>query len=168
MTYYPIPDIPDGTTPSERRFCEQVRSAVQKVDAYGQPLEVHQPFYTDSTYDDPSTPLPEFPVYRADRDMELLYATWTPNFSGGMEHDLTLYYREGAVAARVKVHELAANSVTATDWQAFVPKRFVATDKSHLLRPGEMLSLEIIDATVGVDRNFPIGLLSLYLRGATS
>lgn len=168
VTYYPVPDIPDGIPHAERRFCEQVRTSLQKIDGYGQPLEVHQPFYTDSTYEDPTTPLPEFPVYRADRDVELLYAAWTPNFSGSVEHDLRIYYREGAVAERVMVQEIAAKSVTMTDWKQFSPKRFTGTGTSHALRTGEMLTLEITDFAAGPGMNFPIGLLSLYFRGATS
>lgn len=167
MTYYPIPDIPDGVTPSERRFCEQMRSALSKLDAYGQPLEVHHAFYTDSVYGSATVPLPEFPVYRADRDVELLYATWTVNFSDTVDHNLRLYYRQSGIADRVKVQEIASQSVATTAWQMFVPKRFQQTEKSHTIRPGELLTLEITDGIVGPDLNMPFGLLSLYLRGAT-
>jgi hypothetical protein len=168
VTYYPIPDIPEGVTPAERRFCEQVRSAIAKLDAYGQPLEVHQPYYTESSFAEVGTPLPEFVVYRADRAVELLYATWSPNFSGSVQHDLRLYYRESGIADRVKVQEIAAGLAITENWKAFVPKRFVQTIKSHVLRVAEMLTLEITDAIVGPDRPIPPGLLSLYFRGATS
>jgi hypothetical protein len=168
VTYYPIPDIPDGVTPSERRFCEQVRSTIAKLDAYGQPLEVHQPYYTESSFAGVGTPLPEFVVYRADRNVELLYATWSPNFDGTVEHDLALYYRESGIATRVKVQEIAAASVATTAWQQFIAKRFTQTGSSHTLRSGEMLTLEIIDAIPGPSMPIPLGLLSLYFRGATS
>lgn len=168
MTYYPVPDIPEGITPSERRFCEQVRSAIAKLDAYGQPLEVHEPFYAEAFFAEAGIPLPEFVVYRADRPVELLYATWSPNFSGAVQHDLRLYYREAGIAERVKVQEIAAGLAITENWKAGVGKRFVQTLKSHALRSGEMLTLEITDAIVGPDQPYPPGLLSLYLRGATS
>ena len=136
------------------RFAEQVRSVVAALEAYGQPIEVHLPFYTDSAYDAlPTTTLPEFPVYRAPVPVELIEAFWTPNYSEPVEHNLRINLRPGGVAAAVRLQEIASASV-------------METLKGRRVLPGQVLTLEI--STDGAPaKQTPIGLLSLYLRGAT-
>src|SRR5438552_4295597 len=105
------------------RFAEQVRSVVAALEAYGQPIEVHLPFYTDSAYDAlPTTTLPEFPVYRAPVPVELIEAFWTPNYSEPVEHNLRINLRPGGVAAAVRLQEIASASVTTTAWKIYEPK----------------------------------------------
>lgn len=166
MPYYPLPDVPDKADPPWRRFVEQVRAVFGKLESYGQPIEVHQPFYTDSAYAQAGIPIPEVPVYRADRNVELLYATWTPVASNPLEHDLKLYQRQLGPSNQTLIQTISALSVTASDWIASTAKRFDNTAAGKELRSGELLTLEITDATGAPAVQTPIGLLSLYLRGA--
>lgn len=165
VTYYPLPDIPADAPPSVRRFCEQVRTVISNLDAHGQAIEVHQPFFTDPTYTLDEFTLLEFPVYRADVPMELLYATWTVPFSADVTHNLRIHWRPGDGAAnRVLVQAILAASVTTKDWTKWVPKRFEIVTRGRRILPNQILTLEVEDTTE--DLSFPFGLLSLYLRKA--
>ena|SRR6185503_4917112 len=166
MPYYQPPDFPDKAEPPWRRFVEQVRTFIGKVEAYGQPIEVHQPFYTDSAYAVAATPLPELAVYRADKDVELLSAYWTPVYSGTVEHKLSIYHRQSGVSNQTLVQQILGGSVAITEWTANTPKLFYATAAGRLVRSGEVLTLEIADFAAVPIYQTPIGLLSLYLRRA--
>lgn len=166
MTYYPLPEIPDKAEPPWRRFVEQVRSAILAIDKYGQPIEVHHAIYTDSAYATAGLPIQETPIYRADRDVELLYSTWTPAISNPVEHAIGIYRRQAGPADAALIQYLNAQTAS-TDWVALTPKRFSHTASSRLVRSGEMLTFLISDTTAVPATQTPIGLLSLYMRGAT-
>lgn len=167
MPYYTMPELPEKAEPPWRKFVEQVRSVIGKLEQYGQPIEVSQPFYTDSAYATAGVPVPEVAVYRADRDSELLYATWTPVTSGVVEHTISVYHRQSGPANQTLVQRILGDSVATTDWLANTPKQFTKVASGQQVRKGEILTLEIVDAAAVPAVQTPIGLLSLYLRRAT-
>lgn len=164
MGYYPVPDIPALAEPDMRRFCEQVRSVIASLEKLGQPIEVHQPFYSDAHFDgDPHT-VKEFPVYRADVPVELLYATWTTSLSVAVHHDITIRWRPDAVADAVVLQKIASASATITPWAPWIPKRFAPTTAGQRILPGQILTVQIERITAAADP--ALGLLSMYLRRA--
>jgi hypothetical protein len=167
VTYYPLPDIPADVTPEQRRFCEQVRSTIAKLEKYGQPIEVHQPFYAEAALSNGTFPIVEFPVYRADVPVELLYATWTTPIVQNVRHDLRINWRSGEQsAARDLLEIISATATATTDWQSQTPKRFAVVNKGRKVLAGQILTIEMEDTSDGVGTLVPWGLLSMYLRRA--
>lgn len=167
MSYYPIPDIPADASPALRRFCEQVRTGLSRLEAHGQNIEVHHAFCATPSYAIDFFSLLEFPVYRADVPVELMYATWTVPVSTASVHNLRIFWRPpDGQATRVLMQELRADSVTTTAWIRYVPKRFETVTRGKRILNAQILTLEVEDTADEVV-TFPWGLLSLYLRKAT-
>lgn len=169
MTYYPVPDIPEELSPTERRAWELTRTALQRIDAYGQPETVHQPYFVSpESYSPPDVFLSEFPVYVADRPVELVHATWTPELSGNVQHNFRLRWGPGSTPTeRLELFNIIATSVQTTPWEAFKAKEFNQVTKGRRLLPGHILTLEILGVIEGIDHG-PYGLFSMFFRGAVS